>query len=242
MKKNKKASGWIALRPVVWLAAVLVSAVGPPGALFVALPVAVIYTIACVFIEVADKENVAETLVSYLKRTFADIDHINSISGSDGLRFDSAQIKLEPHGGSMVVYTTAEKNRTAFLKQYHERAVAYHLCKEEKSPEELKKELMPHWLREDTEYSPECPHFFNDLRELNFEEINEGGSIRYGFKMPHFSFVCAAEPLEGEEERTKRTEIARKVITKCAEERGYRVDNNYGSYIINDECKLTIHF
>lgn len=230
------------MRPVVWLAAVLVSAVGPPGALFVALPVAVIYTIACVFIEVADKENVAETLVSYLKRTFADIDHINSISGSDGLRFDSAQIKLEPHGGSMVVYTTAEKNRTAFLKQYHERAVAYHLCKEEKSPEELKKELMPHWLREDTEYSPECPHFFNDLRELNFEEINEGGSIRYGFKMPHFSFVCAAEPLEGEEERTKRTEIARKVITKCAEERGYRVDNNYGSYIINDECKLTIHF
>lgn len=97
------------MRPVVWLAAVLVSAVGPPGALFVALPVAVIYTIACVFIEVADKENVAETLVSYLKRTFADIDHINSISGSDGLRFDSAQIKLEPHGGSMVVYTTAEK-------------------------------------------------------------------------------------------------------------------------------------
>ena len=241
MKKNKKSSGWIALRPVVWLVAVLMSAV-VPGALFVALPVAVIYTIACVFIEVADKENVAETLVSYLKRTFADIDHINSISGSDGLRFDSAQIKLEPHGGSMVVYTTAEKNRTAFLKQYHERAVAYHLCKEEKSPEELKKELMPHWLREDTEYSPECPHFFNDLRELNFEEINEGGSIRYGFKMPHFSFVCAAEPLEGEEERTKRTEIARKVITKCAEERGYRVDNNYGSYIINDECKLTIHF
>lgn len=229
------------MRPVVWLVAVLMSAV-VPGALFVALPVAVIYTIACVFIEVADKENVAETLVSYLKRTFADIDHINSISGSDGLRFDSAQIKLEPHGGSMVVYTTAEKNRTAFLKQYHERAVAYHLCKEEKSPEELKKELMPHWLREDTEYSPECPHFFNDLRELNFEEINEGGSIRYGFKMPHFSFVCAAEPLEGEEERTKRTEIARKVITKCAEERGYRVDNNYGSYIINDECKLTIHF
>lgn len=52
MKKNEKSSGWIALRPVVWLAAVLVSAVGPPGALFVALPVAVIYTIACVFIEV----------------------------------------------------------------------------------------------------------------------------------------------------------------------------------------------
>ena len=249
MKKNKKSSGWIALRPVVWLAAVLVSAVGPPGALFVALPVAVIYTIACVFIGPADKEKRAveifredSFIVSYLEGTFADIDHINSISGSDGLRFDSAQIKLEPHGGSMVVYTTAEKNRTAFLKQYHERAVAYHLCKEEKSPEELKKELMPHWLREDTEYSPECPHFFNDLRELNFEEINEGGSIRYGFKMPHFSFVCAAEPLEGEEERKKRTEIARKVITKCAEERGYRVDNNYGSYIINDECKLTIHF
>ena len=162
--------GWV--KVVVWVVAILVTAMGPPGALFVALPVAVIYTIACVFIEVADKENVAETLVSYLKRTFADIDHINSISGSDGLRFDSAQIKLEPHGGSMVVYTTAEKNRTAFLKQYHERAVAYHLCKEEKSPEELKKELMPHWLREDTEYSPECPHFFNDLRELNFEEIN----------------------------------------------------------------------
>ena len=182
-----------------------------PGALFVALPVAVIYTIACVFIGPADKEKRAveifredSFIVSYLEGTFADIDHINSISGSDGLRFDSAQIKLEPHGGSMVVYTTAEKNRTAFLKQYHERAVAYHLCKEEKSPEELKKELMPHWLREDTEYSPECPHFFNDLRELNFEEINEGGSIRYGFKMPHFSFVCAAEPLEGEEERTKR--------------------------------------
>ena len=126
MKKNKKASGWIALRPVVWLAAVLVSAVGPPGALFVALPVAVIYTIACVFIEVADKENVAETLVSYLKRTFADIDHINSISGSDGLRFDSAQIKLEPHGASMEVYTTAEENRTALLKQYDERAGAYY--------------------------------------------------------------------------------------------------------------------
>jgi hypothetical protein len=239
MKKNEKSSGWIALRPVVWLAAVLVSAVGPPGALFVALPVAVIYTIACVFIEVADKENVAETLVSYLKRTFADIDHINSISGSDGLRFDSAQIKLEPHGGSMVVYTTAEKNRTAFLKQYHERAVAYHLCKEEKSPEELKKELMPHWLREDTEYSPECPHFFNDLRELNFEEINEGGSIRYGFKIPHFSFVCAAEPLEGEEERTKRTEIARKVITKCAEERGYRTTCEELS---TNRYELTIHF
>ena len=214
-------------------------AMGPPGALFVALPVAVIYTIACVFIEVADKENVAETLVSYLKRTFADIDHINSISGSDGLRFDSAQIKLEPHGGSMVVYTTAEKNRTAFLKQYHERAVAYHLCKEEKSPEELKKELMPHWLREDTEYSPECPHFFNDLRELNFEEINEGGSIRYGFKIPHFSFVCAAEPLEGEEERTKRTEIARKVITKCAEERGYRTTCEELS---TNRYELTIHF
>ena len=239
MKKNEKSSGWIALRPVVWLAAVLVSAVGPPGALFGALPVAVIYTIACVFIEVADKENVAETLVSYLKRTFADIDHINSISGSDGLRFDSAQIKLEPHGGSMVVYTTAEKNRTAFLKQYHERAVAYHLCKEEKSPEELKKELMPHWLREDTEYSPECPHFFNDLRELNFEEINEGGSIRYGFKIPHFSFVCAAEPLEGEEERTKRTEIARKVITKCAEERGYRTTCEELS---TNRYELTIHF
>lgn len=239
MKKNEKSSGWIALRPVVWLAAVLVSAVGPPGALFVALPVAVIYTIAGVFIEVADKENVAETLVSYLKRTFADIDHINSISGSDGLRFDSAQIKLEPHGGSMVVYTTAEKNRTAFLKQYHERAVAYHLCKEEKSPEELKKELMPHWLREDTEYSPECPHFFNDLRELNFEEINEGGSIRYGFKIPHFSFVCAAEPLEGEEERTKRTEIARKVITKCAEERGYRTTCEELS---TNRYELTIHF
>ena len=239
MKKNETSSGWIALRPVVWLAAVLVSAVGPPGALFVALPVAVIYTIACVFIEVADKENVAETLVSYLKRTFADIDHINSISGSDGLRFDSAQIKLEPHGGSMVVYTTAEKNRTAFLKQYHERAVAYHLCKEEKSPEELKKELMPHWLREDTEYSPECPHFFNDLRELNFEEINEGGSIRYGFKIPHFSFVCAAEPLEGEEERTKRTEIARKVITKCAEERGYRTTCEELS---TNRYELTIHF
>lgn len=239
MKKNEKSSGWIALRPVVWLAAVLVSAVGPPGALFVALPVAVIYTIACVFIEVADKENVAETLVSYLKRTFADIDHINSISGSDGLRFDSAQIKLEPHGGSMVVYTTAEKNRTAFLKQYHERAVAYHLCKEEKSPEELKKELMPHWLREDTEYSPECPHFFNDLRELNFEEINEGGRIRYGFKIPHFSFVCAAEPLEGEEERTKRTEIARKVITKCAEERGYRTTCEELS---TNRYELTIHF
>lgn len=185
------------MRPVVWLAAVLVTAVGPPEALFVALPVAVIYTIACVFIGPADKEKRAvETfredsfIVSYLEGTFADIDHINSISGYEGLRFDSAQIKLEPHGGSMVVYTTAEKNRTAFLKQYHERAVAYHLCKEEKSPEELKKELMPHWLREDTEYSPECPHFFNDLRELNFEEINEGGSIRYGFKMPHFSCVC----------------------------------------------------
>ena len=139
----------------------------------------------------------------------------------------------------MVVYTTAEKNRTAFLKQYHERAVAYHLCKEEKSPEELKKELMPHWLREDTEYSPECPHFFNDLRELNFEEINEGGSIRYGFKIPHFSFVCAAEPLEGEEERTKRTEIARKVITKCAEERGYRTTCEELS---TNRYELTIHF
>lgn len=226
------------MRPVVWLVAVLMSAV-VPGALFVALPVAIIYTIACVFIEVADKDSVAETLVSYLKRTFADIDHINSISGSDGLRFDSAQIKLEPHGGSMVVYTTAEKNRTAFLKQYHERAVAYHLCKEEKSPEELKKELMPHWLREDAEYSPECPHFFNDLRELNFEEINEGGSIRYGFKMPHFSFVCAAEPLEGEEERLKKTEIARKAITKCAEERGYRT---ICEELSTNRYELTIHF
>ena len=48
MKKNEKSSGWIALRPVVWLVAVLMSAV-VPGALFVALPVAVIYTIACVY-------------------------------------------------------------------------------------------------------------------------------------------------------------------------------------------------
>lgn len=100
------------MRPVVWLVAVLMSAV-VPGALFVALPVAVIYTIACVFIGPAEKEKRAvETfredslIVSYLEGTFADIDHINSISGSDGLRFDSAQIKLEPHGGSMVVYTT----------------------------------------------------------------------------------------------------------------------------------------
>ena len=61
--------GWV--KVVVWVVAILVTAMGPPGALFVALPVAVIYTIACVFIEVADKENVAETLVSYLKRTFA---------------------------------------------------------------------------------------------------------------------------------------------------------------------------
>ena len=80
MKKNKKASGWIALRPVVWLAAVLVSAVGPPGALFVALPVAVIYTIACVFIEVADKENVAETLVSYLKK-YSPIGELGQFAG-----------------------------------------------------------------------------------------------------------------------------------------------------------------
>ena len=110
------------MRPVVWLVAVLMSAV-VPGALFVALPVAVIYTIACVFIGPAEKEKRAvETfredslIVSYLEGTFADIDHINSISGSDGLRFDSAQIKLEPHGGSMVVYTTAEKKSYCFFE------------------------------------------------------------------------------------------------------------------------------
>ena len=51
-----------------------------------------------------------------------------------------------------------------------------------------------------------------------------------------------AKVVENQTFGDKITEIARKVITKCAEERGYRVDNNYGSYIINDECKLTIHF
>ena len=119
MKKNKKSSGWIALRPVVWLVAVLMSAV-VPGALFVALPVAVIYTIACVFIGPADKEKRAveifredSFIVSYLEGTFADIDHINSISGSDGLRFDSAQIKLEPHGYGGV-YDSGKKSYCFF--------------------------------------------------------------------------------------------------------------------------------
>lgn len=251
MNHDEEVTGWTELRPVVWLAAVVLVGVTSSTdygfiVLCTAIPGAIVYSIACVVIETREKERRAiETfrkspIMSFLEGTFTDIDHINSISGSGGLRFDYAQIEILPSGsGSMEVYTTAEKNRTAFLKQYHDRAVAYHLCKEVKSPEELKEELMPHWLREGAGYSPECPHFFNDLREMNFEEINEGDSTRYGFKMPHFLAVCAAESLEGSAGGVEKTEIARKVIMKCAKERGYHARCKYlstGSY------KLTIHF
>ena len=236
MKKNKKSSGWIALRPVVWLAAVLVSAVGPPGALFVALPVAIIYTIVCVFIEAADKDSVAETLVSYLKRTFADIDHINSVSGSEGLRFDSAQIKLEPYGASMEVYTTAEENRTALLKQYDERAGAYYRGEEAQTPEQLKEELMPYCFKETAEYTPQCPRFFDDLRELNFELTDDG---RYGFGLISFFAEYVMNPWEVDEKGMSTIEIARKAITKCAEERGYRTTCEELS---TNRYELTIHF
>ena len=246
MNHDEEVTGWTELRPVVWLAAVIVAAVGPSWAFFVTIPGAIVYSAACVVIEVVTKaKRAVETfrkdsfIISYLERTFTDIDHINSISGSGGLRFDYAQIDLRPSMSSMEVYTTAEKNRTAFLKQYHDRAVAYHLCKEVKSPEELKEELMPHWLREGAGYSPECPHFFNDLREMNFEEINEGGSTRYGFKMPHFLAVCAAESLEGSAGGVEKTEIARRAIMKCAKEGGYHARCKY----LSKDCyKLTIHF
>lgn len=242
MKKNKKSSGWIALRPVVWLVAVLMSAV-VPGALFVALPVAVIYTIACVFIGPAEKEKRAvETfredslIVSYLEGTFADIDHINSISGSDGLRFDSAQIKLEPHGASMEVYTTAEENRTALLKQYDERAGAYYRGEEAQTPEQLKEELMPYCFKETAEYTPQCPRFFDDLRELNFELTDDG---RYGFGLISFFAEYVMNPWEVDEKGMSTIEIARKAITKCAEERGYRTTCEELS---TNRYELTIHF
>lgn len=242
MKKNKKSSGWIAWRPVVWLVAVLMSAV-VPGALFVALPVAVIYTIACVFIGPAEKEKRAvETfredslIVSYLEGTFADIDHINSISGSDGLRFDSAQIKLEPHGASMEVYTTAEENRTALLKQYDERAGAYYRGEEAQTPEQLKEELMPYCFKETAEYTPQCPRFFDDLRELNFELTDDG---RYGFGLISFFAEYVMNPWEVDEKGMSTIEIARKAITKCAEERGYRTTCEELS---TNRYELTIHF
>ena len=251
MNHDEEVTGWTELRPVVWLAAVVLVGVTSSTdygfiVLCTAIPGAIVYSIACVVIETREKERRAiETfrkspIMSFLEGTFTDIDHINSISGSGGLRFDYAQIEILPSGsGSMEVYTTAEKNRTAFLKQYHDRAVAYHLCKEVKSPEELKEELMPHWLREGAGYSPECPHFFNDLREMNFEEINEGDSTRYGFKMPHFLAVCAAESLEGSAGGVEKTEIARRAIMKCAKEGGYHARCKY----LSKDCyKLTIHF
>ena len=178
----------------------------------------------------------AETLVSYLKRTFADIDHINSISGSDGLRFDSAQIKLEPHGASTEVYTTAEENRTALLKQYDERAGAYNRGEEAQTPEQLKEELMPYCFKETAEYTPQCPRFFDDLRELNFELTDDG---RYGFGLISFFAEYVMNPWEVDEKGMSTIEIARKAITKCAEERGYRTTCEELS---TNRYELTIHF
>ena len=239
MNHDEEVTGWTELRPVVWLAAVVLVGVTSSTdygfiVLCTAIPGAIVYSAACVFIEVITKERRAiETfrkspIMSYLEGAFTDIDHINSISGSGGLRFDYAQIEILPSGsGSMEVYTTAEKNRTALLRQYHDRAFAYYGGKETRSPEQLRKELMPYCFKETSEYSPKCPHFFNDLREMNSEEINEGGSTRYGFKVTHFMFLCAKESLKESEERPEKAEIHRRAIMKCAKERGYHARYKY---------------
>lgn len=247
MNHDEEVTGWTELRPVVWLAAVIVAAVGPSWAFFVAIPGAIVYSIACVFIEVVTKERRAietfrkdSSIMSFLEGTFADIDHINSISGSSGLRFDYTQIELNPSGsGSMEVYTTAEKNRTAFLKQYHDRAGAYYRGEETRSPEQLREELTPYYFKETAEYTPRCPRFFYDLRELNFELTDDG---RCGFKLPGFFCTCILESLESSEEivgKWKIIEIAREAIMKCAKERGYHASYKYLS---TDGYKLTIHF
>lgn len=101
MKKNKKASGWIALRPVVWLVAVLMSAV-VPGTLFVALPVAVIYTnLPWLIFRISEKAKAKDneewkhreiertieesSTVTFLKTLFEDVKFINETSGADRL-------------------------------------------------------------------------------------------------------------------------------------------------------------
>ena len=251
MNHDEEVTWWTILRPVVWLAAVVLVGVTSSTdygfiVLCTAIPGAIVYSIACVVIEVREKERRAietfrkdSSIMSFLEGTFADIDHINSISGSSGLRFDYAQIELRPSGSSMKVYTTAEKNRTAFLKQYHDRAGAYYRGEETRSPEQLREELTPYYFKETAEYTPRCPRFFYDLRELNFELTDDG---RCGFKLPGFFCTCILESLESSEEivgKWKIIEIAREAIMKCAKERGYHASYKYLS---TDGYKLTIHF
>ena len=199
MNHDEEVTGWTELRPVVWLAAVVLVGVTSSTdygfiVLCTAIPGAIVYSAACVFIEVITKERRAvetfrkdSSIMSFLEGTFADVDHINSISGSGGLRFDYAQIEILPSGcGSMEVYTTAEKNRTALLRQYYDRAIAYYRGEETRSPEQLGEEMMPYCFKETAEYTPRCPRFFYDLRELNFK-LTDDGSCCFG--LPGF-FAC----------------------------------------------------
>lgn len=257
MKKNKKASGWIALRPVVWLAAVLVSAVGPPGALFVALPVAIIYTnLPWLIFRISEKAKAKDneewkhreiertieksSTVTFLKTLFEDVKFINETSGADRLQFDHAEITLQSEQvySDMYLYTTADKKHIEFIEKYE---ALLHRClmgEEGLNKEKIFEEFRAYYPNEKKGYIAKNPDFLKTLEDDGlswFEAVTDNNGNVTCYKYMVFSFKKTYV-----DENVCNPFFIAEAITKWAVGEGYLAyythDRENGRY------ELTIHF
>lgn len=244
--------GWV--KAVVWVVAILVSAVGPPGALFVALPAAILYTVvsgivSSVSVKTKTKDNeewkrqkiertiATSSTVAFLKTLFEDVKFINETSGADRLQFEHAEITLQSEQvySDMYLYTTADKKHIEFIEKYKAQLHRCLMGEEGLNKEKIFEEFRAYYPNEKNGYIAKNPDFLKDEGPSSFEAVtdNNGNVTCYKYMVLSFKKTYV-------DENVCNPFFIAEAITKWAVGEGYLAyytrDRENGRY------ELTIHF
>lgn len=247
--------GWV--KVVVWVVAILVTAMGPPGALFVALPVAIIYTnLPWLIFRISEKAKAKDneewkhreiertieesSTVTFLKTLFEDVKFINETSGADRLQFDHAEITLQSEQvySDMYLYTTADKKHIEFIEKYN---ALLHRClmgEEGLNKEKIFEEFRAYYPNEKNGYIAKNPDFLKTLEDDGlswFEAVtdNNGNVTCYKYMVLSFKKTYV-------DENVCNPFFIAEAITKWAVGEGYLAYYTYDRE--NGRYELTIHF
>ena len=247
--------GWV--KVVVWVVAILVTAMGPPGALFVALPLAILYTLVPGIVssvardvkEIPTQGKVESFLensptMAYIKTMLEDIDHINSISDEYGIQYLYVQFKLASirSESTMRLYTTPDEERIDFIESYSHIFESYDSDTAYLTEEQLQKNFASSLSYERDGYTaknPEFQQYLQGLRPRHFR-LEEEYVRSYSLSLPTlWKLYC--------NERDLIREVAVKAIVEYAKSKGYKVSKQYNSYkdehnVPMSEYYITIYF
>ena len=247
--------GWV--KAVVWVVAILVTAMGPPGALFVALPVAIIYTnLPWLIFRISEKAKAKDneewkrreiertieesSTVACLKTLFEDVKYINETSGADRLQFDHAEITLQSEllRSDMYLYTTTDKKHIEFIERYD---ALLHRClmgEEGLNKEKIYEEFRSYFVNEKDGYIAKNPDFLKTLEDEGlswFEAVTDCNGNATCYKYEVFLFKTTYV-----NENSCNPFFIAEAITKWAVGEGYLA--YYTRDRENDRYELTIHF